>query len=96
MLDNVMLMSVAAGLHHHRGDGLIYEAQLSKGSLAAFLGLAAGVMVAVVLDMMPSALLSNYKAATWGMVLGRAAIWCSDRWLGQKMQGPKPCWGWVI
>ena len=42
---------------------------------------------------MPSALLSNYKAATWGMVLGLAAIWCSDRWLGPKMQGPETLLG---
>ncbi|MGI6467835.1 MAG: ZIP family metal transporter [Syntrophomonadaceae bacterium] len=95
MLDNVMLMSVAAGFCTTIGAMVLFmKRNWSKGSLAAFLGLAAGVMVAVViLDMMPSALLSNYKAATWGMVLGLAAIWCSDRWLGQKMQGPETLLG---
>lgn len=95
VFDNVMLMSVAAGFCTTIGAIVLFmKRNWSNRSLAVFLGLASGVMVAVVLlDMMPSALLSNYKAAILGTVLGLAAIWYTDLWLGQKMKGPETLLG---
>ena len=82
-------MSVAAGfLHHHRGDGLIYEAQLEQ-AVGRFFCLAMGVWCRSNTGHEPSALLSNYKAATWGMVWPGGDL-CSDRWLGQKTR-PETC-----
>ena len=95
MLDNVMLMSVAAGFCTTIGAMVLFmKRNWSKGSLAAFLGLAAGNGGRSNTDMMPSALLSNYKAATWewfgpGGDLQRSLA-------GSKDASPKPCWGWVI
>ncbi|HCF49419.1 MAG TPA: ZIP family metal transporter, partial [Syntrophomonas sp.] len=64
VFDNVIFMSVAAGFCTTVGALVLFmKRNWSNRSLAVFLGLASGVMVAVVLlDMLPSALLSSPKA----------------------------------
>lgn len=95
MIDHVMAMSIAAGFCTTVGAGVLFmKRDWSNRSLAVFLGLASGVMAAVVLmDMMPSALLSNYTAALWGTLLGMASIWVCDVWLGQRIKGPETLLG---
>ncbi len=95
MFDNVIFMSVAAGFCTTVGALVLFmKRNWSNRSLAVFLGLASGVMVAVVLlDMLPSALLSSPKAALGGILLGVAAIFFCDLWLGKKMKGPETLLG---
>ncbi len=95
MLDSLMVISVAAGFCTTVGAAVLFmKRDWSNRSLSVFLGLASGVMVAVVvLDMLPSALLSNYRSALWGTVLGGAVIWFCDAWLGQRMKGPETLLG---
>ncbi|MGI6435980.1 MAG: ZIP family metal transporter [Syntrophomonadaceae bacterium] len=95
MFDNIMAMSVLAGFCTTVGAMLLFiKRNWSNRSLAVFLGLASGVMVAVVVfDMMPSALLSHYQAALLGVLLGITAIWICDRWLRQWMNGPETLLG---
>lgn len=94
-MDSLMLMSVAAGFCTTAGAAVLFmKRDWSNRSLAVFLGLASGVMAAVVvMDMLPSALLSNYKAALCGTLLGGMSIWVCDVWLGQRMKGPETLLG---
>ncbi len=65
-------MGLAAGLCTVLGAGILFiKKEWNDHSLAVFLGLAAGVMVAVVLlDMLPSALLYDSTAALGGVLIG--------------------------
>lgn len=71
-MQQVLIMGLAAGLCTVLGAGLLFvKKNWNDQSLAIFLGLAAGVMAAVVLiDMLPSALLFNWGAAVGGVLIG--------------------------
>ncbi|MDD2509758.1 MAG: ZIP family metal transporter [Syntrophomonas sp.] len=72
----VYLMSILAGGCTLVGSmALFAKRKWSNRSLGLFLGLAAGVMIAVViLDMLPSALVANAPEAGLGFVIGLAAL----------------------
>lgn len=92
---NIMAASVLAGFCTAVGALLLFvKRDWSHRSLAVFLGLASGVMVAVVvLDMMPSALLSSQKAAFLGALLGGGLIFICDRRLKRLLSGPETLLG---
>lgn len=92
---NIMLISVSAGLCTTVGALLLsVKRNWSNRSLAVFLGLASGVMAAVVvLDMMPAALLTCQKAAWLGVLLGIAVIWICDCRLKKRMKAPETLLG---
>lgn len=71
-MGNVLLMGLMAGLGTALGAVLLFmKKRWTNGSLAVFLGLAAGVMLSVVvLDMMPSALICDSQAALTGLIIG--------------------------
>lgn len=73
-----MFLSLIAGACTALGAVMLFlKKTWSNRSLAFFLGLASGVMVAVVVfDMLPSALLfSGYKKAIIGFLAGLAILW---------------------
>lgn len=71
-MEELLIIALAAGLCTLIGASLLFlKRDWNDRALAVFLGLAAGVMAAVVLlDMMPSALLYDWKAALGGLALG--------------------------
>jgi len=78
----VIGLGIAAGACTALGAALLFvKSRWDNRSLAIFLGLASGVMIAVVLfDMLPSALLfSGWKSALGGIVLGLVIMMVSDR-----------------
>ena len=95
MTGDIMIISAAAGFCTTLGAVLLFaKRRWSNRSLSIFLGLASGVMVAVVLlDMLPSALLYDWLAAIAGIVLGIVAIGFCDRWLSRQMGGPETLLG---
>lgn len=72
LINNVLLLGLAAGICTVIGAALLFvKKNWSNRSLAAFLGLASGVMIAVVLfDMLPSALISGYVSTIKGIITG--------------------------
>lgn len=82
-----MCTTIGAGL-------LFFKRSWSNRGLSAFLGLAAGVMTAVVLlDMMPSALLYASGPALGGTLLGIIIMRRADRSLSSKINGPETLLG---
>ncbi len=92
---NLMLMSILAGFCTTVGAMVLFvKRDWSQRSLGLFLGLAAGVMVAVVfLDMMPAALLSYPQAASLGVCLGIGLIYIGDSRLKRQIKGPQTLLG---
>jgi ZIP family zinc transporter len=80
-MQQVLIIALAAGLCTLMGAVLLFlKRDWNDRALAIFLGLAAGVMAAVVLmDMMPSALLYDWKAALGGVALGFSFLWVFNR-----------------
>ncbi len=80
-------MGLAAGLCTVLGAGMLFiKKNWNDHSLAVFLGLAAGVMAAVVLiDMLPSALLYNSRAALGGVLIGFISLWLFNRVLFSRV-----------
>jgi ZIP family zinc transporter len=81
-ITQLMGISIAAGACTALGAGLLFvKRHWDNRSLAVFLGLASGVMVAVVLfDMLPSALLfSGWRMAVGGVLLGLFILAICDR-----------------
>ena len=81
-MSQVLGISIAAGACTALGAVLLFaKRRWDNSSLAVFLGLASGVMVAVVLfDMLPSALLfGGWLKALVGMVLGMLVLAICDR-----------------
>ncbi len=81
-LDKVLFISCAAGICTALGAVLLFiKRDWSNRSLAIFLGLASGVMVAVViLDMLPSAIIfSGYKKAFLGILIGMMLLALFDK-----------------
>jgi len=80
-MTQVLIIGLVAGLCTVLGAVLLFvKKQWDDGSLAIFLGLAAGVMVAIVVfDMLPSALLYDYKAAIGGLFIGFMGLWIFNR-----------------
>ncbi len=77
-----LFLGCIAGLCTTMGAIMVFlKRRWSNRSLAIFLGLASGVMVAVVLfDMLPSAFLfADYRAPAWGLFLGLLGLGCFDR-----------------
>lgn len=90
MLGNSMQWSIAAGLGTVLGAVLIFFKQRwTPKSLAFFLGLAAGVMTAVVIfDMLPTALLySGVDKAISGILLGLIIMLIGDYCVAAKKSG---------
>lgn len=83
IFDKILLFSILAGISTTLGAILLFiKKDFTYKSLAVFLGLASGVMVAVVLfDMMPSALITNYKKALLGLILGIIILVFIDKFL---------------
>ena len=81
ILDKILFYSVLAGISTSVGAILLFiKKDFTYKSLAIFLGLASGVMVAVVLfDMLPSALITNYKKAILGFVIGVIILLIIDK-----------------
>lgn len=88
--ESLLYWSFAAGLCTTIGAGMLFaKRNWSNRGLSAFLGLAAGVMTAVVLlDMMPSALLYQSGPAIGGTLLGMLLMRRVDRRLIDKINGP--------
>lgn len=81
-MENIILISILAGLCTTAGAMLLFiKRKWSNRSLAVFLGLASGVMTAVVVfDMLPSALLYYGRInAVIGIILGGALLFCVDK-----------------
>lgn len=88
IFDKLLLLSAVAGICTALGAVFLFaKRNWSDGSLALFLGLASGVMVAVVLfDMLPSALLfSGRTGAVIGILLGMLLLAVLDRYLFKKV-----------
>lgn len=85
-LDNICFLGLIAGVCTALGAVFLFiKKQWTDRSLAVFLGLAAGVMVAVVFfDMLPSALLCDYKGALAGMFPGILLLLFMDRCILQR------------
>ncbi len=82
IFDKLLLISCAAGICTAVGAVLLFiKRNWSNKSLAVFLGLASGVMVAVViLDMLPSAIIfSGFKKAFIGIVIGMLLLAVFDK-----------------
>ncbi|MGI6412125.1 MAG: ZIP family metal transporter [Syntrophomonadaceae bacterium] len=78
MTENLLYISCAAGFCTTLGAALLFfKREWTNRSLAIFLGLASGVMIAVTaFDMLPSALLFyGYKKALAGFCLGFLLLW---------------------
>lgn len=87
-LDKIFLISCAAGICTTLGAVLLFiKRDFSNRSLAIFLGLASGVMVAVVIfDMMPSAIIfSGHKKAFLGLAIGIFLLAIVDKLLFNKI-----------
>ncbi len=82
-------MGLAAGLCTVLGAVFLFiKKNWNDHSLAVFLGLAAGVMAAVVLiDMLPSALLYDCKAAMSGVFIGFIGLLLLNRVLFSRIKG---------
>ncbi len=90
MLGNSLQWSIAAGLGTVMGAVLIFfKKHWTAKSLAFFLGLAAGVMTAVVIfDMLPTALLySGVVNAISGIILGFIIMLIGDYFVAAKKSG---------
>lgn len=90
VLGNSLQMGVTAGLGTVLGAVLIFcKRRWTSRSLAFFLGLAAGVMTAVIMfDMLPSALLySGFGKAVSGIVLGFVLMLVVDYFIAIKKSG---------
>lgn len=90
LVDKIFYLSFVAGLCTTAGAILLFiKQELSDRGLAFFLGLASGVMLAVVLfDMLPSALLfSGGMKSVAGVVLGLVFLAVFDRHLFSRMAG---------
>ncbi|QGT99261.1 Zinc transporter, ZIP family [Candidatus Syntrophocurvum alkaliphilum] len=82
MLSNSLFISFLAGFCTTLGAVLLFlQRKWSNKNLAFFLGLAAGVMIAVVIfDLLPSALFSpNYKSAILGILVGVILLGIIDK-----------------
>ncbi|HZK42729.1 MAG TPA: ZIP family metal transporter [Syntrophomonadaceae bacterium] len=82
IFDKILLISCAAGICTALGALLLFiKKSWSNRSLAIFLGLASGVMIAVVVfDMLPSAIIfSGYKNAFSGVILGMMLLFIIDK-----------------
>ncbi|KUG03975.1 zinc transporter, zip family [hydrocarbon metagenome] len=88
-MQQVLIMGLAAGFCTVLGAGILFvKKDWNDRSLAVFLGLAAGVMAAVVLvDMLPSALLYDYRAALSGVLIGFLGLWLLNRILFSGVNG---------
>lgn len=96
MLTNTIYWGILAGLATAIGALLIFiKKNWSSGSLAFFLGLAAGVMTAVVVfDMLPSAFLySGFLKVFIGVLIGLIVMAIGDLVLFSQMSGPQTLTG---
>jgi ZIP family zinc transporter len=84
----IVIIGLAAGLCTALGAVVLFiKRDWDNKSLAVFLGLAAGVMLAVVLfDMMPSALICDIKAAWGGLILGFTGMWLLNKMLDTRVK----------
>ncbi|MDD3890297.1 MAG: ZIP family metal transporter, partial [Syntrophomonadaceae bacterium] len=75
-VNKVLLLGLGAGICTAVGAALLFvKRNWSDRSLAGFLGLASGVMIAVVIfDMLPSALISGAGSAFAGALVGIAIM----------------------
>jgi len=82
-VQQILIIGLVAGLCTLLGAAMLFlKRNWNNDALAVFLGLAAGVMIAVVLmDMLPSALLWDWKAAAGGFAIGFGAICWLNRML---------------
>ncbi len=90
MLGHSLQWSIAAGLGTVIGAVLIFlKKRWTPKNLAFFLGLAAGVMTAVVIfDMLPSALLySGFGKAVSGIIIGFVLMFVVDYFIATKKSG---------
>ncbi|MEN6350272.1 MAG: ZIP family metal transporter [Syntrophomonas sp.] len=80
-MSNLFLVSFIAGSCTVLGAMMLFvKKRWSPRSLAFFLGLASGVMIAVIcFDMLPSAFISNWKGTFEGIALGLFCLWACDR-----------------
>jgi ZIP family zinc transporter len=85
-MENIYLLGLIAGVCTALGAVFLFiKKQWTDRSLAIFLGLAAGVMVAVVVfDMLPSALLCDYRGAIAGVFGGILLLLFLDRCILQR------------
>ncbi|HNX29115.1 MAG TPA: ZIP family metal transporter [Syntrophomonadaceae bacterium] len=89
-MSDLILVSLLAGLCTAVGAILLFiKSNWSNRSLAVFLGLASGVMTAVVLfDMLPSAFLYYRSLNVWaGIMLGTGLLLLADNILFSNMTG---------
>jgi ZIP family zinc transporter len=96
MLSDSIYWSIYAGLGTALGALLIFiKRKWSPGSLAFFLGLASGVMTAVVIfDMLPSAFLfSGFLRVFIGISIGAIIMALGDLFLFSQMDGPQTLTG---
>lgn len=85
-MENLILFSFLAGVCTLLGALLLFiKKRWSLESLGLFLGLASGVMLAVVIfDMMPSALLGNWQGTLEGFLLGLVVLGIFDHYYSRK------------
>lgn len=86
-LDKIFLISCAAGICTALGAVILFvKREFNNRSLAIFLGLASGVMIAVVVfDMMPSAIIfSGHKKAFFGLIMGMLLLALTDKLIYKK------------
>ncbi|MGI5921807.1 MAG: ZIP family metal transporter [Syntrophomonadaceae bacterium] len=95
-MDNSLFWSLIAGACTALGAGMLFlKKNWSNRGLGFFLGLASGVMVAVVaFDMLPSALLfPGYPKALVGFASGMVLLWLVDYFVFDHAQGKESLLG---
>ncbi|MDD2620593.1 MAG: ZIP family metal transporter [Syntrophomonadaceae bacterium] len=90
-MEKLLFFSFLAGLCTFLGAVLLFiKRQWSQESLGIFLGLASGVMAAVVFfDMLPSALLGDWQGCSAGLLLGIVILGFFDHYLLQQLMAEK-------
>lgn len=85
-MDNLFLLSFMAGGCTILGAVLLFiRKNWSNKSLAFFLGLASGVMIAVIcFDMLPSALISDWKGSVGGIAIGVLSLAVFDHFFFKR------------